>query len=273
MGARDADFFVVDEGMIITTDTAHCICSVRVVLSNAHEPVCLSANLAGSLKEAGLALRLPPPDFNFKLSRDIPALSDGTLLSVVGVVTRVGPVMRSPAWDPDFVSEPYGDDRAAGEVAEIYEEDGVVDTSPVLGTAPRRPVNAQLRGGTNAQTVIGKLAPHDALGRDTYRGLWTVHRLVWIRDGTSEFDVVLKIFPNSRVVAFRYAAPCAWFQPSVVPNRARAVYALSSTARISLQWRDTRHVTNGYTHENGWPCAYKRGRWRRSAQGLLSRVD
>lgn len=157
----------------------------------------------------------------------VAAVPDGAALSVVGVITRVGPVLRSAAYDVDF--------DAAAPQPSFGSADG--DGAPAGGGGG----GARRAGDADVDAVarlMSKLSGPGALGRGAGGTVWSMHRFVWLRDGSGDGpDVAVKVFPNSRVAAFsrcvvtcrgtvplgvrgcdRDAAPTVYLRPTRAPQ-------------------------------------------------------
>ena len=110
-------------------------------------------------------------------------MRDGAALSVVGVITRVGPLCRSAAFDADFdvsPSEAGGALPGGGDSS----RDARTSSTPLTAT----------------DVLASKLDATGALGRRAT--IWRAHRWLWLRDGSCHGEVAVKVYTNSRLAQF-----------------------------------------------------------------------
>jgi hypothetical protein len=169
-------------------------------------PTAHAANLALLQMGAGL----PMPDLCFTPLAAALRLPDGAAFSVCGVITRVGPVLRSAAYDADFDGMSAADVSRAAQA----EENAIAAANAAAATGGGAPERGRMGssgsgGGGSVEPAVDSLAVRQlqstlartgALGR--FSPVWLAHRYVWLRDGTTDTDVVVKLFVNSRLQEF-----------------------------------------------------------------------
>jgi hypothetical protein len=156
--------------------------------------------------------RFPAVPLRFTPAADLFMLPQGQGCSVAGIITRVGPVCRTPRFDNDVVvaaamtsTNMAGEDASATKTAltaALRVAGADVDAGAGAGAGAGASSSSSSGSGSSTarptRALRRLLASSGQLGVGFGRNVLFLYRWIWVRDETSSREVAIKLYSNSK---------------------------------------------------------------------------